>query len=79
MVAAKVRSANWQTGEAAAAAAELLNVSTRNVYSAAKVREAGTPELVEAVERGKVAVSTAAEIARVERERELRTAGYVRA
>ncbi|MHB1239854.1 MAG: DUF551 domain-containing protein [Gammaproteobacteria bacterium] len=45
-------------------AAELLNVSDRSVSNARKVQERGAPALVEAVERGKLAVSAAAGIAR---------------
>jgi hypothetical protein len=41
-------------------AAELLNVSTRTVAAAAKVKDEGTDELVQAVESGKVSVSAAA-------------------
>jgi N6-adenosine-specific RNA methylase IME4 len=44
-------------------AAEMLNVSRRTVQTAAKVQEKAAPELQQAVETGKVAVSTAAEIA----------------
>jgi hypothetical protein len=43
-------------------AASLLNVSTRSVASATKVRNHGAPELATAVERGEVKVSSAAEI-----------------
>lgn len=46
-----------------AEAADLLNVSERSVRAAGKVQESGVPELGEAVESGKVAVSTAATIA----------------
>lgn len=46
-----------------AAAAEMLNVSERSVKSARKVQDKGSPELVAALDAGKVAVSTAAEIA----------------
>ena len=46
-----------------AAAAEMLNVSERSVKSARKVQDKGAPELVAALDAGKVAVSTAAEIA----------------
>lgn len=42
--------------------ADLLNVGTRTVASAKKVEEKGSPELVAAVEQGKIAVSTAAEL-----------------
>lgn len=44
-------------------AAEMLNVSTRTVAAAAKVKDDGVPELVAAVESGKVSVSAAATIA----------------
>lgn len=44
-------------------AAELLNVGERSVQRAREVQQSGAPELVEAVERGEVAVSTAAVIA----------------
>jgi N6-adenosine-specific RNA methylase IME4 len=40
-------------------AAELLHVSERSVRSAAKVRDEGAPELVEAVKRGDITVSAA--------------------
>jgi ParB-like chromosome segregation protein Spo0J len=43
-----------------AAAAKLMNVSARSVANAAKVRDRAAPEIVAAVERGTVAVSTAA-------------------
>lgn len=44
-------------------AADMLNVGRRSVQRAAVVQEKGSAELVEAVEQGKIAVSTAAEIA----------------
>jgi ParB-like chromosome segregation protein Spo0J len=44
-------------------AAELLNVARRSVQRAADVRDHGAPELQQAVERGKVSVSTAADVA----------------
>ena len=70
MVAAKLanmpahrpgKSANLQTSQADAA--DLLNVSTRTVAAAAKVRAEATPELVAAVESGAVSVSAAADVA----------------
>jgi hypothetical protein len=54
------KSANLQTSQSDAAS--LLNVSTRSVASAAKVRDHGAAELVRAVEQGEVKVSAAAEI-----------------
>jgi hypothetical protein len=47
-----------------AAAAEMLTVGERTVRSAAVVRDNGSPELIEAVERGKASVS-AAEVAKL--------------
>ena len=47
-------------------AAEMLHVSARTVAAAAKVRAEGAPELVHAVEQGRVAVSQAAKIADME-------------
>lgn len=44
-------------------AAELLNVSERSVRSARRVVEEGAPELIEAVQRGQVSVSAAADVA----------------
>jgi predicted DNA-binding transcriptional regulator AlpA len=49
-------------------AAEALNVSRRSVQHAAEVHEHGVPELVGAVERGEVAVSTAARVAELSQE-----------
>jgi hypothetical protein len=46
-----------------AQAAELLNVGKRSVERATAVRDHGAPELVQAVERGRLAVSVAADIA----------------
>lgn len=74
MVAAKV--ANLENGQRAtfanlqstapvtqAQAAEMLNVSPRTVAAAVKVRDEAAPELVHAVESGKVSVSAAADVA----------------
>ena len=44
-------------------AAKLMNVSERTVTSAKKVLKEGTSELIEAMERGKIAASAAAKIA----------------
>jgi N6-adenosine-specific RNA methylase IME4 len=46
-------------------AAAMLNVSTRSVASAKAVRDAGVPALVERVESGGLAVSVAAEVAKL--------------
>lgn len=58
------RSANLPTDNVSRAeAAELLNVSERTVTAAAKVKDAGSDELVQAVETGRASVSAAAEVA----------------
>lgn len=44
-------------------AAAMLNVSERSVKTARKVRDKGSEELVEAVEKGGVSVSAAADVA----------------
>jgi N6-adenosine-specific RNA methylase IME4 len=46
-----------------AQAAKKLNVSERSVRSAVAVRDHATPELIQAVEQGKIPVSTAARVA----------------
>lgn len=53
-----------QSGRSAEHAATQVSVSARSVAHAANVLERGAPALVAAVDRGDVAVSTAAEIAR---------------
>lgn len=59
------RSANLQNDDKVSQsdAAAAVNVSTRSVASAKKVLERGTPELIAAVDSGKVSVSKAAKIA----------------
>ncbi|MCO6050876.1 hypothetical protein NGM99_13915 [Mesorhizobium sp. RP14(2022)] len=52
-------SANLRTSDAAA----MLNVSERSIETARQVEKSGTPELVAAVEAGKVSVSAAAIVA----------------
>lgn len=54
-----------------AEAAALLNVSERSVQNAKVVHDHGTPELGAAVQSGEVAVTRAAEIARMERDQQL--------
>jgi N6-adenosine-specific RNA methylase IME4 len=56
-------------------AAGLLNVSEKSVRTARVVRDRGEPELAQAVERGKISVSAAADIATQpkERQREIST------
>ena len=53
-----------QSGRSAEHAAAQVSVSARSVAHAANVLERGAPSLVAAVDRGEVAVSTAAKIAR---------------
>lgn len=55
------QAANLPVGQAQAA--ELLNVSERTVRAAAKVKNEGAASLVQAVERGAVSVSAAADVA----------------
>src|ERR1700733_9441644 len=55
-------------------AAELLNVSRRSVQTAAKVQEHGAPELQTAVESGRIAVSTAADIAELPQDQQAQVA-----
>ncbi len=70
-----------------ASAAKQLTVGERTVKDARAVLDRGTPELVQAVERGELAVSAAAEVARMPEERQrqvleradLSRAGNVRA
>lgn len=80
MVAAKIvtmrRGSNQHSpngGTSQAQAAALLNVGKRSVERAAVVRDRAVPELREAVERGHIPVSTAADIAGTppERQREV--------
>lgn len=71
-------SANLQTPPVSQSdAAKLLNVSTRTVAAAAKVKEGAVPELAHAVERGEVSVSAAAAVAAMpaERQNEIVSAG----
>ncbi len=53
-------SANLRSGPSAGQAAEMLNVSTRSVEHARKVLRSGNSRLVQAVQSGEMAVSTAA-------------------
>ena len=57
-------SANLQSSTpiSQAAAASMLNVSTRSVAYAAKVQQAGVPELAAALDAGTVSVSAAAAV-----------------
>jgi len=54
-----------ERGEAREKAAALLNVSPRTAENGKRVVDRGVPELVEAVERGEVSVSAAAEVAKL--------------
>jgi site-specific DNA-methyltransferase (adenine-specific) len=64
--------ANQHTGSAnlptQPQAAQLLNVSERTVRSARRVLNEGAPELVQAVDRGEVSVSAAADVAELPKE-----------
>lgn len=63
---AMYRSANLRTdGVSQAEAANFLNVSERSITNSKRVLDRGTAELITAVERGDVAVSTAAELTRL--------------
>lgn len=63
------RSANWRDDAVSQAqAAELLNVGERSVQRAVQVLNEGAPELVAAVEKGKVSVSAAADVATLPKE-----------
>lgn len=65
IAAAKMRehiSLNLDSGDSTAAAAKLANVSRASVAMAVKVLKDAVPEVVNAVERGEVAVSDAAKI-----------------
>jgi ParB-like chromosome segregation protein Spo0J len=66
LVAARVReylSANLHSGDTAATAARIMDVSRRTVMHAAAVERDGVPELIAAVNRDEVAVSVAALVA----------------
>jgi N6-adenosine-specific RNA methylase IME4 len=76
MVAAKIanlpahrpdNSANLQT-YSRAEAAQLLNVSERTVNTAKKVEQSAAPELIEAVDSGRVSVSAAADLVALPKE-----------
>lgn len=54
-VSANLRSTP-DVGKSAEKAAETVNVSTRSVEAASKVIKNGAPELVKAVEQGKIAI-----------------------
>ena len=64
-------------GASRAKAAEMLNVNPRSLQSIRKVRKGGAPELVKAMEQGEIAISAAAEVAKLpaEEQREIVTAG----
>jgi ParB-like chromosome segregation protein Spo0J len=61
------------SGEAAAQAAKLLGVGRTSVYQAQNVRKDGVPELQEAVNKGKVTLTTAADLAALPREEQADT------
>ncbi len=59
----EANSANLQNSISQSDAAELLNVSVRSVAAAKRVIDDGAPELLTAVEQGRVSVSAAADVA----------------
>src|SRR5580658_522284 len=61
--------ADSDSGMTQAAAAAALNVSKRSVQSARVVLDHGTPELIKAVEQGRLPVSTAARTVRLPKQR----------
>jgi hypothetical protein len=69
------KSANLRTSQECAA--KTLNVSPRSVQHAAVVQEKAAPELMQAVERGDIPVSTAAQLAHLskDRQRDIAAAG----
>ncbi len=78
---AQYRSANLQTDAQSVSqsdAAKLLNVSTRTVAAASKVKDGAIQELTQAVERGEVSVSAAAAVAAMpaEQQAEIVAAGH---
>jgi ParB-like chromosome segregation protein Spo0J len=64
-----------QSGEAAAQAAELLNVGPATVYKAQTVLKKGAPALQDAVTQGRLSVSAAAELADLPHEEQVATVG----
>ena len=68
---------NSDQRKAAEEAARTVNVSPRTVEHAAKVIEAGVPELVKAVEKGEIAVSAAAEASELPAEAQRRVVALV--
>ncbi len=66
------QSANLHSGPTTAEAGAMLNVSERTVKTAKHVNDHGTPELVAAVESGKVSVSAAAVIAKQDQDTQRR-------
>ncbi len=71
------QSVKLRNGLTAAALSKMFNVSTRSIETARVVRAKGAPELIEAVQRGDMKVSTAADLvdSSKDRQRELTAAG----
>ena len=61
-----------ESGQSRDKAADVVGVSGKSVDFASKVIEKGAPELVQAVEQGKIAVSTAAAITQLHKEEQKR-------
>jgi len=72
------KSANWRSNDeplvSSSDAAEMLNVSTRAVERARKVQKEAPPEIVQAVDDGRVSVSLAAKVAALPEDQQAKVA-----
>ncbi len=67
--------ANWRLEVTRKKAAQMLNVSERSVTRSKKVQKDGVPELVEAVDKGKVSPSAAADVAELPEDEQQEVSG----